>query len=744
MSDQMDGAADRSHRTWDVLLSAIAAVGLAVGVAVVVAVIVVRTVVLDPAPYTTALAETGAYDRVYTEVLADPDLADLKEDLLGDLGVPPALAVQARALGVNVLRWTVPPSTLRRLSENVIGSALAYVRGDTPRLQAAVVVDDIAGRVPEATIREVRALLASAADATLASLDDLRASLGEVADQLAVGTVPAAIPGLGGTTIDPDRVADAIVDVLGAGADDELRTMVLGAVLAGDQRDAVIDAAGELVRQHASAGAERLRAEPTIDVTALVAAHAHRPVASVVDAFDWVRAMARWLGPWTAAAGALLAVGGAAALVAIHRRRRRVAGRWIAGALIGAGVAVVVAWIVVRGTVASPLDAATTAGPDGWRLPPALAALLGDVAGHVGARLDGTMWRAAAVLVLGGVTILAAGAVTAVFRRRPRSSPAAVGVGGLVVLALFGVVVGTRPRDEHLCNGHVELCGRPYDDVTYAATHNSMSSPEVVPVWPEHDGGITAQLDAGVRALLIDTDHWPPLDSAGQLAAAVAGDEPRLPPALAEALYQQVATVRDGHPGAFLCHIHCAFGAQPLVEGLGEVRDFLAANPDDVVTLIIQDAISPAETAAAFDAAGLTSFVYAHVPGQRYPTLGQMIHQGQRLVVFAEAAGSPPDWYANAFEAMQETPFLFLSPERFSCAENRGDPEASLFLINHWIQRIAPDRADAARVNRLDVLVDRARQCERERGLRPNYLAVNFYDIGDVVAAADVLNGFAG
>ena len=63
--------------------------------------------------------------------------------------------------------------------------------------------------------------------------------------------------------------------------------------------------------------------------------------------------------------------------------------------------------------------------------------------------------------------------------------------------------------------------------------------------------------------------------------------------------------------------------------------------------------------------------------------------------------------------------------------------------MNHWIQRIAPDRTDAVRINALDVLVGRARQCERERGLRPNYLAVNFYDIGDVVAAADVLNGLA-
>jgi len=216
--------------------------------------------------------------------------------------------------------------------------------------------------------------------------------------------------------------------------------------------------------------------------------------------------------------------------------------------------------------------------------------------------------------------------------------------------------------------------------------------------------------------------------------------DPPVSAAVADALYRHAVRTRDGQPGAFLCHIHCAFGAQPLVDALTEVRDFLVANPTDVVTLIIQDDITPAETADAFDTAGLTRFVHTQHPGAPWPTLGEMIDRGERLVVFAENEDPPPPWYANAFVAMQETPFLFLSPGQFSCATNRGDPRAPLFLMNHWIQRIAPDRTDAVRVNRLDVLVDRARQCQQERGLRPNFLAVNFYDIGDVVRAADVLN----
>jgi hypothetical protein len=729
-----------STRRWRLVWSALASIAIVAGAVAVVAVVVVRAVLLDSATYTTALARTDAHERVYTEILADPELAELKEALLGDVGVPAELAVQARALGVNVLRWTVPPSTLGAWTDTVIAGALGYVRGDTDRLDAAVVVDDVAARVPEMTIREVRVLLADAADRSVASLPALEQALGELVDELTAGRVPATIPVLGGTSFDAALVADAIVEATADRVDAELRQAVLATLLAGDQRDAVIDAASVAVAGHATVAAGRLRAEPAVDVVAVVAERASRPAAQVVGTLDTVRDIARWFRPWTAVAGVALGAGGAAALLVVHRRDRRLAVGWIAGALGAAAVVVAVTWLVVRATVAAPLAPATSAGAGSWGLPPGVRAVLGDVLADVAGRLNQVVWRAVAILAVGAALLAWGGAVGRLARTVPVRRVALLG-GGIVAVALVIAVVGSRPRDAVACNGHVELCDRRYDEVTTAATHNSMSAPDIVPVWPEHDGGLTAQLDAGIRTLLMDTHHWPPLESADQLIGAAAGREPRLPPALADALYRQVITVRDGRPGAFLCHNHCAFGAQPLGDGLGEIRDFLARNPSEVVTLIIQDAISPAETAAAFDAAGLGPYVFPQRSGRPWPTLGEMIERGHRLVVFAEEEGPPPDWYANAFEAMQETPFLFLSPDAFSCVENRGDPNAPLFLMNHWVQRIAPDRADSVRVNRLDVLVDRARECERERGLRPTYLAVNFYDIGDVVAAADVLNG---
>jgi hypothetical protein len=63
--------------------------------------------------------------------------------------------------------------------------------------------------------------------------------------------------------------------------------------------------------------------------------------------------------------------------------------------------------------------------------------------------------------------------------------------------------------------------------------------------------------------------------------------------------------------------------------------------------------------------------------------------------------------------------------------------------MNHWVSRqsAAPDRATAVGVNGHEVIVERARAYEHERGLTPNYIAVDFYNLGDVAGAVDTLNG---
>src|SRR6476659_2673453 len=58
------------------------------------------------------------------------------------------------------------------------------------------------------------------------------------------------------------------------------------------------------------------------------------------------------------------------------------------------------------------------------------------------------------------------------------------------------------------CNGLAELCDRRVEQVTFAATHNSMAAGREGWYAPDQQNGITAQLRAGIRALLIDTQYW--------------------------------------------------------------------------------------------------------------------------------------------------------------------------------------------------------------------------------------------
>jgi hypothetical protein len=262
-----------------------------------------------------------------------------------------------------------------------------------------------------------------------------------------------------------------------------------------------------------------------------------------------------------------------------------------------------------------------------------------------------------------------------------------------------------------------------------------MSIAEYRWIWPMHDGTITEQLNAGVRALLIDTHYLDTEERKSEVLAA-------LPPELREVAQKAIAAIKAPElEGEFLCHQLCGFGYTALRNSLDEVRAFLDDNLREVLFITIQDEITQEDTLKAFEEAGLTPYIYTHPVGQEWPTLRQMIDQNKRLVVMAENQGPPPDWYTNVWTETEETPYTFVTKEQFNCKPNRGDTGKNFFLLNHWIQRGSPNRVDAAIVNDYDFLLARARQCEAERGKLPNFIAVNWYSQGDLMKVVDTLNG---
>ncbi len=333
---------------------------------------------------------------------------------------------------------------------------------------------------------------------------------------------------------------------------------------------------------------------------------------------------------------------------------------------------------------------------------------------------------------------------------------AALIAGGAVAIALLlgglGILGGDDARERvTACNGHAALCGRPLDEVAFAATHNSMSAAsEEGWLFAAHRDGIAEQLDYGIRGLLIDV--WFGYPSLTGVATELLGKDRE---AMVELYGAEVVEARERIAAGlgpledrelYLCHGFCELGATPLREALRDVRRFLATNPGEVVIVFIQDEAPAEDIAAAFVEAGLERYAYAH-PGRTapWPTLGELIDRNERLIIMTENADrAPAPWLHRGFELTQETPFAFRSVGDLSCEPNRGAPDAPLFLVNHWIEDVAPSPEDAELLNAREVLLPRMRECATERGLTPNLVAVNFSRSGDLLAVVDELNGVGG
>jgi hypothetical protein len=268
-------------------------------------------------------------------------------------------------------------------------------------------------------------------------------------------------------------------------------------------------------------------------------------------------------------------------------------------------------------------------------------------------------------------------------------------------------------------------------------------------MFPHHEASISQQLRDGIRALLLDVHYGFP--GASRIKTDT-DSEPMMdkvkaslgPEGFAAALRirNRLVGVDENRRALYLCHGLCELGAYELEPALRDIRAFLVANPDEVLILIAEDYVTPAELAGAFERTRLSEFVYTGPSGPPWPTLRELIASGQRMVVFIETGRPGVTWLRPAFQYVRETPYSFHAVEEFSCRANRGGDGGSLFLMNHWIETTpTPRPSNAAVVNAFDALLQRARKCAEERGRLPNIIAVDFYRTGDLLKVVNKLNG---
>jgi len=296
---------------------------------------------------------------------------------------------------------------------------------------------------------------------------------------------------------------------------------------------------------------------------------------------------------------------------------------------------------------------------------------------------------------------------------------------GLVVLVASAACTPTTPTtptssttttpSTTACNGADVLCGRAFDAVAHLTTHNAMSAEAYGFIAPNQTRSFTGQLDAGVRALMLDVhrnaDSGLPSPNLGAEAIA-------------------------------LCHGYCAFGAIPLTAGLTEIRAWLDAHPREVVTLILENYVSAAALETSFADAGLLPLLATHTTGAAWPTLGQMIDSGRRVVVLTDSQGGQRPWLLPVFSEAWDTDFSAATTADFTCDVLRGSFSNRLIILNHFLSDPLPSPLLADQANAASFLPGRVADCRAEWGGRlPNFVTVDFFERGVAAQVVADLNG---
>lgn len=347
-------------------------------------------------------------------------------------------------------------------------------------------------------------------------------------------------------------------------------------------------------------------------------------------------------------------------------------------------------------------------------------------------------------------------------RRRRRRLVIRGAIAAVVVVAGLAAIGGSveeslrtvKSTSSAACNGSEAYCDMRLDEFALPSTHNSYSSARDGFLLAEHQEGVAAQLDAGIRGLLIDSylaNRAPDgrvftrLDLSANSRAKIEDSIGPAATATAMRLRGQLGDEVDKSqtPELFFCHGFCELGATRGSELFAAIREFMLAHPREVLVMSIEDQVPPEQFATFVEQAGLLDLTWKG-PVDPLPTLGEMIDSGGRILWMAESDAGDLPWLHQQFDLVQETPYdkstLHGLLSDAGCAPNRGDADNPLFLINLNVSTVPPRASFAKTVNARKTILDQVTRCERIRHRKANLIAVDFFRTGDVVGATKELN----
>ncbi|MGW0826603.1 phospholipase [Streptomyces sp. NPDC002845] len=280
---------------------------------------------------------------------------------------------------------------------------------------------------------------------------------------------------------------------------------------------------------------------------------------------------------------------------------------------------------------------------------------------------------------------------------------------------------------------------RTLDQVTFLTSHNAYANgvdggfaPPFVNLVPNQSRGLNQQLADGVRGFMLD--------------------------------------IHQTSDGAILCHNSCTLVSRPVAlwVDIQRIVDFLRQNPSEIVTVFLEDYVDPGVLRGELArVSGLSDVLYRpDRTGARqngWPKLADLIAANDRLLIFTDhsrasdqSAGLTRDTFGVMYQREWTVENYWsmgggIGTSDWSCysrwyGANVNIPltrtESAfrpLFVMNHF--RDIPITATVTTDN--TKLADRAQRfCQPAARKKPNFLAVDHYNLGNPAAAVATLNTY--
>lgn len=319
-----------------------------------------------------------------------------------------------------------------------------------------------------------------------------------------------------------------------------------------------------------------------------------------------------------------------------------------------------------------------------------------------------------------------------------RSVVAGVLAATSAVYALPQSNSGSGSDSSTACNNSPDLCNRNYNNITHMGAHGSSflrDGNKGLAAAGNQNFNATDALDAGLRLLQ--------------------------------------AQVHKENNSLRLCHTSCSIlDAGPLEDWLTRINVWMNANKNEVVTLLLvnSDNAKPDEFGKAINGSGIAELAYAPTSQEattEWPTLKSMISNSTRLVTFVTNidASTEYPYLMPEFNYVFETAFEVPTLTGFNCTVNRpskikdassGLSSGYMSLVNHFkYQSLAtntdlfvPDTENIDTVNSDGTSQDgelgkHLQECRQEWGTAPNFVLVDMFEKGQVLAATDKMNGIS-